>query len=235
MKELCFAIGRSYIKNWKNLWYPWNRDQEGWLRWLNIWIGSLGTFQEYSPASKFPRSRAWEQWIIDASFGLFFCYNSWADEGFSFRGAMDSMVEENGNSSIDPLTDQQSPSEANSGAVLTTAANIVQFIPTQAVQVVGQHQQFPTNYSQNINPHLPQSQSVIQANQSSVIQTATNLQPMTLAKGVLYVNKSNSVIHTAPAGLQVKVQRQSLTPFQSTLQTFQRTTNNPSSISSFNR
>uniref|UniRef100_A0A1B0D154 Uncharacterized protein n=1 Tax=Phlebotomus papatasi TaxID=29031 RepID=A0A1B0D154_PHLPP len=117
---------------------------------------------------------------------------------------MDSMVEENGNSSIDPLSDQQSPSEANSGAVLTTAANIVQFIPTQAVQVVGQHQQYPTNYSQNINPHLPQSQSVIQANQSSVIQTATNLQPMTLAKGVLYVNKSNSVIHTAPAGLQVK-------------------------------
>ncbi|XP_055713314.1 cyclic AMP response element-binding protein B isoform X4 [Phlebotomus papatasi] len=97
---------------------------------------------------------------------------------------MDSMVEENGNSSIDPLSDQQSPSEANSGAVLTTAANIVQFIPTQAVQV---------------------SQSVIQANQSSVIQTATNLQPMTLAKGVLYVNKSNSVIHTAPAGLQVKI------------------------------
>ncbi|XP_055680512.1 cyclic AMP response element-binding protein B isoform X3 [Lutzomyia longipalpis] len=98
---------------------------------------------------------------------------------------MDSMVEENGNSSIDPLSDQTSPSETNSGsAVLTTAANIVQFIPTQAVQV---------------------SQSVIQANQSSVIQTATNLQPMTLAKGVLYVNKNNSVIHTAPAGLQVKI------------------------------
>ncbi|GAB0096348.1 cyclic AMP response element-binding protein B [Sergentomyia squamirostris] len=96
---------------------------------------------------------------------------------------MDSMVEENGNSSLDPLSDQTSPSEANSGtsAVLTTAANIVQFIPTQV------------------------SQSVIQANQSSVIQTATNLQPMTLAKGVLYVNKSNSVIHTAPAGLQVKI------------------------------
>lgn len=42
-----------------------------------------------------------------------------------------------------------------------------------------------------------QVQSVIQANQSSVIQTAANLQPL-LGKGVLYVNKGNSVIHSAP-------------------------------------
>lgn len=46
-----------------------------------------------------------------------------------------------------------------------------------------------------------QVQSVIQANQSSVIQTAANLQPL-LGKGVLYVNKGNSVIHTAPGKLE---------------------------------
>lgn len=46
-----------------------------------------------------------------------------------------------------------------------------------------------------------QVQSVIQANQSSVIQTAANLQPL-LGKGVLYVNKGNSVIHTAPGKLR---------------------------------
>ncbi|XP_055303580.1 cyclic AMP response element-binding protein B isoform X3 [Sitodiplosis mosellana] len=127
------------------------------------------------------------------------------------------MVEENGNSSLDPLggesasghnnTDdnsthqsqqsqlssalhhhqpqqqhqQQQQDASPSGAVLATSANIVQFIPTQSVQ----------------------AQSVIQANQSSVIQTAANLQPL-LGKGVLYVNKGNSVIHTAP-GIQVQI------------------------------
>lgn len=45
-----------------------------------------------------------------------------------------------------------------------------------------------------------QAQSVIQANQQSVIQTATNLQPMTLSKSVLL--KPNSVIHTAQGSLQ---------------------------------
>ncbi|XP_031629303.1 cyclic AMP response element-binding protein B isoform X2 [Contarinia nasturtii] len=127
------------------------------------------------------------------------------------------MVEENGNSSLDQLggesaaahnnTDDNSTHQAQqsqlssslhhqqhqhqhqqrqqdaspSGAVLATSANIVQFIPTQSVQ----------------------AQSVIQANQSSVIQTAANLQPL-LGKSVLYVNKGNSVIHTAP-GIQVQI------------------------------
>lgn len=129
------------------------------------------------------------------------------------------MVEENGNSSLDPMGGESASSTHNnadeasahqtqqsqlasalhhhqhhqqqqqqhhqqqqhqhdaspSGAVLATSANIVQFIPAQSVQ----------------------------ANQSSVIQTAANLQPL-LGKGVLYVNKGNSVIHTAP-GIQVQI------------------------------
>lgn len=102
---------------------------------------------------------------------------------------MDSMVEENGNSSLDPLgdgtsiatsvSDGSAPQQTTSGTTIltTTAANIVQFIPA-------------TNN---------------QANQSSVIQTATNMQPLTLAKsGILYLNKGNSVIHTTP-GIQVQV------------------------------
>lgn len=101
---------------------------------------------------------------------------------------MDSMVEENGNSSLDPLgdgttiatsvSDGSAPQQTTSGTtILTTTANIVQFIPA-------------TNN---------------QANQSSVIQTATNMQPLTLAKsGILYLNKGNSVIHTTP-GIQVQV------------------------------
>ncbi|XP_037028621.1 cyclic AMP response element-binding protein B isoform X3 [Bradysia coprophila] len=111
---------------------------------------------------------------------------------------MDSMVEENGNSSLDPLgdgtsiatsvSDGSAPQQTTSGTtILTTTANIVQFIPATNNQV------------------LYNAQSVIQANQSSVIQTATNMQPLTLAKsGILYLNKGNSVIHTTP-GIQVQV------------------------------
>jgi len=111
------------------------------------------------------------------------------------------MVEENGNSSLDPLGGESAASTHNnsdetttqqtqlstsslhhhqsvspSAAVLATSANIVQFIPAQSVQ----------------------------ANQSSVIQTAANLQPLLGKSGVLYVNKGNSVIHTTP-GLQVQI------------------------------
>ncbi|XP_024873196.1 cyclic-AMP response element binding protein B isoform X7 [Temnothorax americanus] len=46
-------------------------------------------------------------------------------------------------------------------------------------------------------------QSVIQPNQQSVIQTATNIQPVTLSKGnVILVSKPNSVIQTAQGSLQ---------------------------------
>lgn len=106
---------------------------------------------------------------------------------------MDSMVEENGNSSLDPLgdgtsiatsvSDGSAPQQTTSGTTIltTTAANIVQFIPATNNQVL------------------------YNANQSSVIQTATNMQPLTLAKsGILYLNKGNSVIHTTP-GIQVQV------------------------------
>ncbi|XP_070148742.1 cyclic AMP-responsive element-binding protein 1 isoform X6 [Polyergus mexicanus] len=46
-------------------------------------------------------------------------------------------------------------------------------------------------------------QSVIQPNQQSVIQTATNLQPVAISKGnVILVSKPNSVIQTAQGSLQ---------------------------------
>ncbi|KAL6429009.1 hypothetical protein ACFW04_008072 [Cataglyphis niger] len=46
-------------------------------------------------------------------------------------------------------------------------------------------------------------QSVIQPNQQSVIQTATNIQPVAISKGnVILVSKPNSVIQTAQGSLQ---------------------------------
>lgn len=57
---------------------------------------------------------------------------------------MDSMVEENGNTSLDPLgegnvatsaSDGSTPQQTSSATILTTTANIVQFIPTQNIQV----------------------------------------------------------------------------------------------------
>lgn len=50
---------------------------------------------------------------------------------------------------------------------------------------------------------LVQVQSVIQPNQQSVIQTATNIQPVAISKGnVILVSKPNSVIQTAQGSLQ---------------------------------
>lgn len=50
---------------------------------------------------------------------------------------------------------------------------------------------------------LTQVQSVIQPNQQSVIQTATNIQPVAISKGnVILVSKPNSVIQTAQGSLQ---------------------------------
>lgn len=45
-------------------------------------------------------------------------------------------------------------------------------------------------------------QSVIQPNQQSVIQTATNLQPMLSKGNVILVSKPNSVIQTTQGSLQ---------------------------------
>uniref|UniRef100_A0A1A9VBY0 BZIP domain-containing protein n=1 Tax=Glossina austeni TaxID=7395 RepID=A0A1A9VBY0_GLOAU len=71
---------------------------------------------------------------------------------------------------------------AATGTVLTTTTNVVQYLSS--------------------HPHGLPVQSVIQAaNQSSVIQTAagTNTQgPVAIPKGVLFVNKPNTVIHTTP-------------------------------------
>lgn len=48
-----------------------------------------------------------------------------------------------------------------------------------------------------------QVQSVIQPNQQSVIQTATNIQPVAISKGnVILVSKPNSVIQTAQGSIQ---------------------------------
>uniref|UniRef100_A0A0K8TPF6 Putative camp response element binding protein n=1 Tax=Tabanus bromius TaxID=304241 RepID=A0A0K8TPF6_TABBR len=106
---------------------------------------------------------------------------------------MESLVEENGNTSIDPLdtsgqvssqeTNNVQQNSSNTNTVLTSAANIVQFLPAQSIQ----------------------AQSVIQANQSSVIQTAANVHPVALSKGVLYLNKGSTVIHTTPANTLVQI------------------------------
>lgn len=48
-----------------------------------------------------------------------------------------------------------------------------------------------------------QVHSVIQSNQQSVIQTATNIQPVSISKGnVILVSKPSSVIQTAQGSLQ---------------------------------
>lgn len=100
---------------------------------------------------------------------------------------MDGMVEENGTSgsgaSGDPLAGT-SPSVSNASQHVVAVTSIVQLtLPTQAPSA--------------------QVQSVIQPNQQSVIQTASNIQPVQLPKGnVILVSKPNSVIHTTQATLQ---------------------------------
>ncbi|XP_053625838.1 cyclic AMP response element-binding protein B isoform X3 [Plodia interpunctella] len=99
---------------------------------------------------------------------------------------MDGMVEENGTSggagASDPLAGAGSSAAATQHVVAVTS--IVQLtLPTQAPSA--------------------QVQSVIQPNQQSVIQTASNLQSVQLPKGnVILVSKPNSVIHTTQGSLQ---------------------------------
>ncbi|XP_072764686.1 cyclic AMP-responsive element-binding protein 1 isoform X10 [Anoplolepis gracilipes] len=93
---------------------------------------------------------------------------------------MESMVEENG-SAVDPLS-----TGSQSGDAAPAIATSVQSIDRS-------HQQQ--------THHLVQS--VIQPNQQSVIQTATNIQPVAIPKGnVILVSKPNSVIQTAQGSLQ---------------------------------
>ncbi|KAI4461511.1 cyclic amp response element-binding protein b [Holotrichia oblita] len=108
-------------------------------------------------------------------------------ERLSTIRSMEGIVEENG--SVDPLAPSPDPPVAivssvgvtNNQSHLMTATNIVQLtLPQTQAQV----------------------QSVIQPNQQSVIQTATNLPPVLSKGNVILVSKPNSVIQTAQANLQ---------------------------------
>ncbi|XP_038215540.1 cyclic AMP response element-binding protein B isoform X2 [Zerene cesonia] len=97
---------------------------------------------------------------------------------------MDGMVEENGTPSganvADPLA---SPGSSNTAPHVVVTSIVQLTLPTQAPSA--------------------QVQSVIQPNQQSVIQTASNIQSVQLPKGnVILVSKPNSVIHTTQGTLQ---------------------------------
>nr|XP_026495097.1 cyclic AMP response element-binding protein B isoform X1 [Vanessa tameamea] len=98
---------------------------------------------------------------------------------------MDGMVEENGTSGAsgvtDPLASAASSASTTPHVVVTSIVQLT--LPTQAPSA--------------------QVQSVIQPNQQSVIQTASNIQSVQLPKGnVILVSKPSSVIHTTQGTLQ---------------------------------
>ncbi|CAG4981152.1 unnamed protein product [Parnassius apollo] len=98
---------------------------------------------------------------------------------------MDGMVEENGTSGgagvADPLANASSSAGASTPHVVTSIVQLT--LPAQAPSA--------------------QVQSVIQPNQQSVIQTASNIQSVQLPKGnVILVSKPSSVIHTTQGTLQ---------------------------------
>lgn len=100
---------------------------------------------------------------------------------------MDGMVEENGTStgagSADPLGSASSSAGASAPHVVAVTSIVQLTLPTQAPSA--------------------QVQSVIQPNQQSVIQTASNIQSVQLPKGnVILVSKPSSVIHTTQGTLQ---------------------------------
>ncbi|XP_050664496.1 cyclic AMP response element-binding protein B isoform X2 [Leptidea sinapis] len=111
---------------------------------------------------------------------------------------MDGMVEENGTTNTTNVTDVLSSPGSSSGATPQhqVVTSIVQLtLPAQAPSA--------------------QVQSVIQPNQQSVIQTASNIQSVQLPKGnVILVSKPNSVIHTTTHGtlqtLQIKPEPNSI-------------------------
>ncbi|XP_070148756.1 cyclic AMP response element-binding protein B isoform X8 [Polyergus mexicanus] len=111
---------------------------------------------------------------------------------------MESMVEENG-SAVDPLS-QGSQSGDAAPAIATSVQSIDRTHQQQTHHLVAS-----TSIVQLTLPSsgTTQVQSVIQPNQQSVIQTATNLQPVAISKGnVILVSKPNSVIQTAQGSLQ---------------------------------
>ncbi|XP_022820104.1 cyclic AMP response element-binding protein B isoform X1 [Spodoptera litura] len=100
---------------------------------------------------------------------------------------MDGMVEENGTSTgagpADPLGSASSSAPASAPHVVAVTSIVQLTLPTQAPSA--------------------QVQSVIQPNQQSVIQTASNIQSVQLPKGnVILVSKPSSVIHTTQGTLQ---------------------------------
>ncbi|XP_063237194.1 cyclic AMP-responsive element-binding protein 1 isoform X15 [Bacillus rossius redtenbacheri] len=116
---------------------------------------------------------------------------------------MDSMVEENGttgSSGGDPLA--PSPGDNSSSVVVTSVQNnsSQHHHLVAATSIV--HLTLPTHVTNNST--MPQVQSVIQANQQSVIQTPANIQPVQIQKGnVILVSKpANSVIQTTQGSLQ---------------------------------
>ncbi|XP_053972017.1 cyclic AMP-responsive element-binding protein 1 isoform X2 [Hylaeus anthracinus] len=109
---------------------------------------------------------------------------------------MESMVEENG-STVDPLA--TGPQDA-APAIATSVQSLNRTHQQQTHHLVAS-----TSIVQLTLPSsgTTQVQSVIQPNQQSVIQTATNIQPVAISKGnVILVSKPNSVIQTAQASLQ---------------------------------
>ncbi|KZC04793.1 Cyclic AMP-responsive element-binding protein 1 [Dufourea novaeangliae] len=111
---------------------------------------------------------------------------------------MESMVEENG-SAVDPLSVGSQGGDA-APAIATSVQSLNRTHQQQTHHLVAS-----TSIVQLTLPSsgTTQVQSVIQPNQQSVIQTATNIQPVAISKGnVILVSKPNSVIQTAQASLQ---------------------------------
>ncbi|XP_078042253.1 cyclic-AMP response element binding protein B isoform X2 [Augochlora pura] len=111
---------------------------------------------------------------------------------------MESMVEENG-SAVDPLATGSQGDDA-APAIATSVQSLNRTHQQQTHHLVAS-----TSIVQLTLPSsgTTQVQSVIQPNQQSVIQTATNIQPVAISKGnVILVSKPNSVIQTAQASLQ---------------------------------
>ncbi|XP_076170426.1 cyclic-AMP response element binding protein B isoform X1 [Ptiloglossa arizonensis] len=110
---------------------------------------------------------------------------------------MESMVEENG-SAVDPLSTGSQGGDA-APAIATSVQSLNRTHQQQTHHLVAS-----TSIVQLTLPSsgTTQVQSVIQPNQQSVIQTATNIQPVAISKGnVILVSKPNSVIQTAQASL----------------------------------
>ncbi|XP_076286601.1 cyclic-AMP response element binding protein B isoform X4 [Lasioglossum baleicum] len=111
---------------------------------------------------------------------------------------MESMVEENG-SAVDPLATGSQGGDA-APAIATSVQSLNRTHQQQTHHLVAS-----TSIVQLTLPSsgTTQVQSVIQPNQQSVIQTATNIQPVAISKGnVILVSKPNSVIQTAQGSLQ---------------------------------